>query len=120
MLFQKNNFLKAASHENGVSRRLFLGYAAALYSIPTIGQTANIKHRMKFASNPFSLGVASGDSNSTSTVLWTRLAPEPLDPNGGMPNLAVPVKWRVSSDDNMKNIVASGQQHATPQLGHSC
>ena len=119
MLFQKNNFLKAASHENGISRRLFLGYAAALYSIPTIGQTANIKHRMKFASNPFSLGVASGDSNSTSTVLWTRLAPEPLDPNGGMPNLAVPVKWRVSTDDNMKNIVASGQQLATPQLGHS-
>ena len=119
MLFHKNNFLKAVSLEGGVSRRLFLAYAAALYSIPTIGQAANIKRRMKFTKNPFSLGVASGDPDSNSVVLWTRLAPDPLTSNGGMPDLSVPVKWQICSDENMKNVVASGQQLATPQLGHS-
>lgn len=119
MLFHKTQFLKAARHEGGVSRRLFLAYAAALYGIPTLGQAANINRRMKFASNPFSLGVASGDPDSNSVVIWTRLAPKPLDPTGGMPNAAVPVKWQVATDDGMKNIAAAGQQLATPQLGHS-
>ena len=93
MLFQKDSLLKATRHEGGVNRRLFLAYATALYGIPMLGQAANINRRMKFASNPFSLGVASGDANSTSVVLWTRLAPKPLDPDGGMPNLGVPVQW---------------------------
>jgi alkaline phosphatase D len=119
MLFQKDSLLKAARHEGGVNRRLFLAYATALYGIPMLGQAANINRRMKFASNPFSLGVASGDANSTSVVLWTRLAPKPLDPDGGMPNLGVPVQWRLATDDGMQNIAASGQQLATPQLGHS-
>ncbi|MAH75491.1 MAG: alkaline phosphatase, partial [Opitutia bacterium TMED102] len=119
MLFQKDSLLKAVRHEGGVNRRLFLAYATALYGIPMLGQAANINRRMKFASNPFSLGVASGDANSTSVVLWTRLAPKPLDPDGGMPNVGVPVQWRLATDDGMQNIASSGQQLATPQLGHS-
>ena len=109
MLFQKNNFQKAAQHENGINRRLFLAYVSALYSIPTIGWTANVNRRMKFAINPFSIGVASGDANSTSVVLWTRLAPKPLDPDGGMPNVGVPVQWRLATDEGMNNVIASGQ-----------
>ena len=56
MLFQKDSLLKATRHEGGVNRRLFLAYATALYGIPMLGQAANINRRMKFASNPFSLG----------------------------------------------------------------
>src|SRR5688572_19240650 len=33
---------------------------------------------------PFTLGVASGDPTPTGVVLWTRLAPKPLE-GGGMP-----------------------------------
>ena len=33
---------------------------------------------------PFTLGVASGDPTPDGVVLWTRLAPRPLD-GGGMP-----------------------------------
>ena len=36
-----------------------------------------------FASNPFALGVASGDPTPDGVVLWTRLAPDPLN-GGGM------------------------------------
>jgi alkaline phosphatase D len=37
---------------------------------------------------PFHLGVASGEPDSTSVVLWTRLARDPLaaDGHGGMPD----------------------------------
>ncbi len=38
----------------------------------------------KFSAYPFSLGVASGDPLPDSVVLWTRLAPDPLN-GGGMP-----------------------------------
>ena len=34
---------------------------------------------------PFTLGVASGDPVPDGVVLWTRLAPDPLVPGGGMP-----------------------------------
>ena len=37
---------------------------------------------------PFTLGVASGDPVPDGVVLWTRLAPDPLVPGGGMPGHA--------------------------------
>jgi alkaline phosphatase D len=37
-----------------------------------------------FAADPFALGVASGDPVADGFVLWTRLAPDPLN-GGGMP-----------------------------------
>ena len=47
----------------------------------------------KFVKDPFSLGVASGDPWDTSVVLWTRLAPDPVD-GGGMPPGNVEVRWQ--------------------------
>ena len=41
--------------------------------------------------DPFTLGVASGDPDATSVVLWTRLAPDPLA-GGGMPDDDVDVR----------------------------
>ena len=34
--------------------------------------------------DPFGLGVASGDPTSSAVMIWTRLAPRPLEPDGGM------------------------------------
>ena len=45
-------------------------------------------------SDPFALGVASGDPDATGFVAWTRLAPEPLEPGGGMPAEKVEVAGR--------------------------
>ena len=106
-------------HEGGLSRRLFLAYGGALSSIPLLGQSAQADTAPSFASDPFSLGVASGDPDHQSVVLWTRLAPQPLQPAGGMPNKSVAVRWELAGDDSMKSIVASGFTAATPQLGHS-
>lgn len=114
-----SNIGKAIQYEGSVSRRLFLAYGAALSSLPIAAQTTRGEAAPTFSSDPFSMGVASGDPDHHSVVLWTRLAPEPLVPGGGMPRQAVNVNWEIASDDAMRTIVASGTTVATPSLGHS-
>lgn len=74
---------------------------------------------VEFTENPFTLGVASGDPWPDGFVIWTRLAPRPLDEHGGMPMVAVPVTWEVSEDERFTSIVQSGEAIARPELGHS-
>lgn len=74
--------------------------------------------RPRFQSNPFSLGVASGDPTPDGVVLWTRLAPDPLN-DGGMPADAVEVRWEVAADDAMRRVVRRGSATARPDLAHS-
>jgi len=71
-----------------------------------------------FRNYPFSLGVASGDPWPDSVVLWTRLAPEPLE-GGGMPMANVEVAWEVASDRTFRSIAQKGSAIARPELGHS-
>ncbi|MEJ7616580.1 MAG: alkaline phosphatase D family protein [Pyrinomonadaceae bacterium] len=72
----------------------------------------------KFSIDPFSLGIASGDPTADGVVLWTRLAPDPLN-GGGMPPAGVPVEWQVASDDQMQHVMKSGTSAALPDLAHS-
>lgn len=69
-------------------------------------------------SDPFTLGVASGDPDPTSVVLWTRLAPDPLH-GGGMPADDVPVTWEVSDTADFVSVTSSGSVTATADRGHS-
>jgi alkaline phosphatase D len=111
---------KLIRYESGVSRRLFLAYASSLATVPWLGQRAFGQiHRRSFASDPFRLGIASGDPTENGVVLWTRLAPEPLDPTGGLPPESYEVGWELASDETMKKVVQRGTSVATPQLGHS-
>lgn len=72
----------------------------------------------KWGGNPFSLGVASGEPTSDGIVLWTRLAPKPLE-GGGMPNENVEIRWVISEDESLKRIARRGKAVAAPSLGHS-
>ncbi len=72
-----------------------------------------------FAVDPFRLGVASGDPDATSVVLWTRLAPEPLAVDGGMPDATVLVAWEIANDAAMADIVGGGTTVAQPASAHS-
>lgn len=74
---------------------------------------------VRYPSDPFTLGVASGFPEPNAVTLWTRLAPSPLQPGGGMPATAVPVDWEVAADDLMRNVVRSGSTWATPDWAHS-
>ena len=71
-----------------------------------------------FDSYPFTLGVASGDPLPDGVVLWTRLAPKPLD-GGGMPPVVVGVEWEVARDSRFQSIAQKGIALARPELGHS-
>lgn len=72
----------------------------------------------KLGADPFTLGIASGDPTPDGVVLWTRLAPDPLN-GGGMNDRTVSVGWRVATDRAMRNVVRSGRAMATPALAHS-
>lgn len=102
-----------------LDRRHFMAFAGALSAIPVLSRSSFAARSPVFQSNPFTLGVASGDPDAKSVVLWTRLAPEPKVPGGGMSPETVEVKWEVAEDDSMKKIVASGKSNATFALGHS-
>jgi alkaline phosphatase D len=85
--------------------------AAPLASRLAIGQP-------RFAGYPFTLGVASGDPVADGFVIWTRLAPAPLE-GGGMPPEVVEVRWEVADDARFLDIVRRGVAIAAPELGHS-
>jgi alkaline phosphatase D len=99
-------------------RRQVLIGTGAFTGLAIASQWHKVIAQPRFSSYPFSLGVASGDPLANSVVLWTRLAPDPLN-GGGMPNASVPVQWQVADDENMKRIISSGTEIATPELGHS-
>lgn len=103
---------------NKVRRRRFLIGAGALTGLAVASQWHKVIAQPRFSGYPFSLGVASGEPFSDSVVLWTRLAPDPLN-GGGMPNHPVPVKWQIAADESMKQIVRSGTEMAVPEFGHS-
>lgn len=69
--------------------------------------------------DPFTLGVASGEPTPTGVVIWTRLAPRPLDPDGGMPPRSVPVRWEVAEDAGFNRLAARGRTLAGPAAGHA-
>jgi alkaline phosphatase D len=72
-----------------------------------------------FAEYPFQLGVAAGDPTADGFVIWTRLAPRPLEIGHGMPSAPVPVKWEVATDRGFSNIARSGEAVARPEMGHA-
>lgn len=114
------------SLKKDIDRRSFLsgagkiaGFSLALTMAQSLGVgNLNVDAAPEFSKYPFTLGVASGDPLSDSVVLWTRLAPDPLN-GGGMPNHAVPVSWELAEDEHFRRIVKRGTEIAVPDLTHS-
>ncbi|WP_010531341.1 alkaline phosphatase D family protein [Lentibacillus jeotgali] len=109
---------------NHVDRRGFIQGAGKIAGISlgmVIAQSmtgAKVDAEATFSDYPFSLGVASGDPLPDSIVLWTRLAPKPLE-GGGAPSRNIPVHWELASDEGFHNIVQRGTTIARPELAHS-
>ncbi|HEU4371803.1 MAG TPA: alkaline phosphatase D family protein [Methylomirabilota bacterium] len=103
-----------------LDRRAFLtgGFAlGAAHVMAPVARRAGARPR--FASTPFTLGVASGYPLPTGVALWTRLAPAPLQPGGGMPREVVPVEWEVAGDERMTAVVQRGAAAAAPEWAHA-
>lgn len=110
-----------------MSRRAFLGLGGVgAAGLLLGGGLAYNRNRLltspTFSDYPFSLGVASGepvhDGYSARVVLWTRLAPDPLN-GGGMPPNDVEVRWEIASDENFRDVVQSGTEIAPALEAHS-
>ena len=103
-----------------MDRRHFIGrlatYSAIAATTPNIWR---LRWRPAFADDPFTLGVASGDPGPDGAVLWTRLAPRPLEPLGGLAGVRPVVRWEVAEDDSFARVVRKGQATATPELAYS-
>ena len=69
--------------------------------------------------DPFTLGVASGDPLPDGFVIWTRLAPDPLadDGAGGMPSRRQQVGWQVATDERFSDVVRAGSVGTGPSSG---
>ncbi len=110
----------STSRRYGIDRREFLRYLATVSAIPTLALRAEdkVSRNPTFKSNPFTLGVASGDPVSDGVVLWTRLVPEPFNNEVFSPT-PIETRWEVAEDEGFQSVVQSGTALATPQLGYS-
>ena len=74
--------------------------------------------RPRFSAPPFALGVASGYPRADGVVLWTRLAPKPLE-GGGLDPVPIGVRWEVAEDEAFARVVRSGNAIASPARAHA-
>ncbi|MGX1269622.1 alkaline phosphatase D family protein [Streptomyces phaeoluteigriseus] len=116
--------LRAAARHFG--RRRFLtvtGAAAALafaVNLPAAGTAAAAElDPARITDDPFTLGVASGDPLPDSVLLWTRLAPAPYQPDGGLPAERVAVRWELAHDEDFRRVVRRGTVTAHPEFHHT-
>ncbi|GAB1817823.1 alkaline phosphatase D family protein [Herbidospora sp. RD11066] len=88
--------------------------AAAAPALPSLPSRA-------LKTDPFGVGVASGDPAPDGFVLWTRLVIDPYgaDGRGSMPSRDIDVKWQVSTDENFATIVRDGTAVASARSAHS-
>ena len=102
-----------------ISRRDFLKIAGALGASKSLPSRAQSDRAVRFDSYPFTLGVASGYPTSDGFVLWTRLAPRPLEPGGGLAPEPVPMRWEVAEDEGFTKGVVSRAEFPSHEWAHS-
>jgi alkaline phosphatase D len=103
-----------------MDRRDFLADLTRLAAFTAVVPNGwRVTRRPRLADDPFQLGVASGDPTPGGGVLWTKLAPRPLDPDGGMGGQRVAVDWQVAEDDGFARVVKQGRATAAPELGYA-
>lgn len=74
----------------------------------------------RFIGYPFTLGVASGYPRPDGFSIWTRLAPQPLQADGGIGrDEVIVVNWQVAEDEGFARVVREGRVRAVFELAHS-
>ena len=99
---------------HSLARRAFLekaAWAATATSLPRWAWS----NTPDPATNPFALGIASGDPTPDGVVLWTLLLPSAP----GAAQAPLTVHWEVADDAGFRHMVQRGQAQALPEWGHS-
>ena len=103
-----------------MDRRVFLGDLLRLAALAAVVPNDwRVLARLRLADDPFQLGVASGDPTPHAIALWTRIAPRPLEPLGGLAGERVAVRWEIAHDERFARIVKRGTATAAPELAYS-
>lgn len=104
-----------------LSRRGALGYLGATFAAAALpARLLHAAEKPRFRNDPFTLGVASGYPGPDTVVLWTRIAPFPMEPGGGVAaDAVVPVAWEIATDERMRNVEQRGVHYATAEWAHS-
>ena len=103
------------------SRRDFLRVSGNVGGLILLGTlpTSLAWSAQQFTSNPFALGLASGDPTPDGVVLWTRLDRETLR-SAGVTDQPIATAWEIARDESFRRIVQTGSvAWAVPELGHS-
>jgi alkaline phosphatase D len=94
-------------------RTVLAGAAAGATAVLVDSRTA---HANPIRTDPFALGVASGDPLPWSVVLWTRL----VGPGAAaLSGRDVDVRWEVAKDPHFRRVVRRGVARARGSLAHS-
>ncbi|WP_313002004.1 alkaline phosphatase D family protein [Brevundimonas sp.] len=97
-----------------LSRRALIGGLVAAPAVLRFGQA------QAGGAYLFALGVASGDPWPDGFVLWTRLAADPIAPDGqGGLSAPIEVRWEVASDEGFTRIAAAGRLIADASTAHA-
>ncbi|MFD7407675.1 alkaline phosphatase D family protein [Streptomyces sp. NPDC059866] len=106
-----------------LDRRRFLALTGGTLGAAMVNQLIGTSTEARAAEldpAPFTLGVASGEPDHESVVLWTRLCTDPFDvETGGMPAQSVSVRWELARDEDFRHVLRSGEVTATPESAHT-
>jgi alkaline phosphatase D len=100
-------------------RNLLVDLSRTVAVCAAVPNAWRLAERPSLADEPFTLGVASGDPLPDGGILWTRLAPRPFGPDGGMDRQRTTVRWEIATDDGFRDIVARGSVIASLELWYS-
>jgi len=95
------------------------GVLASGFGLAAAGFAGTARGRHLFREDPFTLSVAAGDPAPDGFVIWTRLAPHPIEASGGMPGFDVELGWEVAADPQFRHVVRRGPAVAVATLAHS-
>jgi alkaline phosphatase D len=108
------------SMDSWLNRRAACLALTSLFALPTnLAGGARAAVSVNPRDDPFSLGVASGMPRPDSVVLWTRLAPRPYEPLGGLPEVPISVRWELAENESFSAPLRSGEVKALPEHAHS-
>lgn len=102
------------------SRRRFLGTLGTTFGLAGVGATAPLSSLLaaSFKTDPFTLGIASGDPTSDGFVIWTRLLPD-APQTMTRPAEAYEVIYEIAETPAFTTIVQTGQATALSAAAHS-
>ena len=104
---------------NPLQRRALLRAALSIALLPWRQAGAQQVAALRWQSDPFSLGVASGLPRPDSVLLWTRLLPAPEEAAALARLPSVAVDYELFADSALKQPVRSGRIDALATRAHS-